>query len=253
VKLIHVIAQKILCLGGDGEVDITEVLAQVEDVLDKSIAAEGYVIRDHGLLLGKNHIIDLSKVNFDALKKRFEKGRKHIEVERLKNALGRIVFEMVRLNRTRKDYLDQFQKMIDEYNSGSANVDEFFKRLMEFSKTLKEEERRSVAETLSEEELTIFDILTKPAIKMTDQDKKKVKAVARDLLKKLKSEKLVLDWRKRQQSRADVKVAIAETLDHELPPVYSPELFHIKCDAVYQHVFEAYFGVGKSIYEISAA
>ena len=72
--------------------------------------------------------------------------------------------------------------------------------------------------------------------------------MACDLLDALKREKLVLDWRKRQQARAQVRVAIEELLDQRLPPVYDADLFTRKCDAVYQHVFDAYAGPGRSIY-----
>ena len=36
---------------------------------------------------------------------------------------------MVRLNRTRMDYLERFQTMIDAYNVGSLNSDEFFQQV----------------------------------------------------------------------------------------------------------------------------
>jgi len=73
----------------------------------------------------------------------------------------------------------------------------------------------------------------------------------KELLQKLSAEKLVLDWRKRQQTRAAVRVCIEETLD-QLPRVYTPELFQQKCDLTYQHVYDSYFGSGGSIYQTRA-
>ncbi len=155
---------------------------------------------------------------------------------------------MVQLNRSRLDLLERFQKMIDEYNAGSMNVEEFFKQLLEFTQELQEEEKRSISENLSEEELAVFDILLKPKVKLTKKDEQQVKNVAKELLQALKKEKLVLDWRKRQQSRAAVRLCIEQTFD-ELPPAFTPELYQEICDATYQHVYEAYFGEGRSIYE----
>jgi len=37
-----------------------------------------------------------------------------------------------------------------------------------------------------------------------------------------------------------------------LPPAFTPDLYRHKCDLVYQHVYEAYFGGGKSVYELAA-
>ena len=71
--------------------------------------------------------------------------------------------------------------------------------------------------------------------------------VARELLGKLKREKLVLDWRKRQQARADVRLTIEELLDR-LPARYTPPVYQEKCQAVYTHVYDAYYGGGQSVY-----
>lgn len=116
------------------------------------------------------------------------------------------------------------------------------------TKELSEEEKRGVSEQLSEEELAVFDILMKPEIEMTAADKKQVKAVARKLLQTLKEAKLVLDWRKKQRTRADVYSTVREVLD-ELPRVFTPEIYQQKCDGIYQHVYDSYQGEGASIYQ----
>ncbi len=155
--------------------------------------------------------------------------------------------KMIRLNRTRLDYLEKFQQMIDEYNAGSINVDEFFKRLVTFAQELNTEEKRCIAEQLSEEQLAVVDLLTKPDMKLNEKERQQVKRVAKELLAKLKREKIVLDWRKRQQSRAAVRLCVEQVLD-ELPQTYTPELYQKKCDLVYQHVYDSYFGPGRDLY-----
>ncbi|MBA4313268.1 MAG: DEAD/DEAH box helicase [Chlorobiaceae bacterium] len=243
VLLIGVIAEKIRSLTPPA--DISHVMQAVEAVLDGSIAAEGYIIHEQGEY-GKN-VIDLSKIDFEALKAKFEKSKKHIEVERLKGAINARLLMMVRLNKSRMNYLEQFQKMIDDYNSGSANVEQFFNQLVEFAKTLNEEERRGVAEGLNEEELTLFDILTKPDMNLTQAQEKDIKKVAKELIETLKREKLVLDWRKKQQSRANVRICIENILD-KLPQIYTKDIYSQKCDYVYQHVYDSYYGEGRSVY-----
>jgi type I restriction enzyme R subunit len=244
--VIGVLAEKIRALSP--AVDISEVMQQVDELLDRSIAAEGYAIHAPGGDYGTSQLVDLSSIDFEALQRRFARGRKYTEVERLKGAVARQLQKMVRLNRSRTDYLARFQKMIDDYNSGSVNVEEFFHRLMKFAKTLTEEEQRSVGEQLTEEELAVFDILTKPEMSLTKSERNQVKKVARELLETLKQEKLVLDWRKRQQSRAQVRVSIETVLDSGLPPNFTPEIYRQKSEAVYQHIYESYFGSGQSIY-----
>lgn len=250
-KAIVILAQKIRSLIPPA--DISEVMGGVEQILDDSIAplGQGYIINAPiGKSIGESHSIksshwvDISKIDFEALKKQFEKSHKRIEIEKLRGLINSKLKQMVRLNHTRMNYYEQFQQMIAEYNSGAKNTDEMFAQLVAFAQNLSAEEQRGIGENLSEEELAIFDILTRPHLKMSKQEKDKVKEVAKELLITLKTERLVLDWRKNQKTRAGVKLAIEETLDH-LPDLYDPELYKEKCDSVYEHVYDSYFGEGK--------
>jgi type I restriction enzyme R subunit len=240
--LFDVIAKKIGAL--NNEADISEVMAEVSKLLDDSVDAEEYII-DQDVA---NMKIDLSQVDFEALKENFLKGRKNSQAERLQALLKDKLSIMIELNRTRMDYLDRFQRMIDEYNAGAMNVEEFFRRLVDFAKDLKVEDQRAISENLTEEELALFDLLTKPEMKLSKKEQLQVKTAAKDLLEKLKQEKIVLDWRTRQQSRALVRLAIETILNDELPPVYDRNVFTRKCDVIYQHIYDNYSGPNQSIY-----
>ena len=246
VTPMQVIADKIRALTPPA--DISQVMQEVEGLLDQSIATEGYIIREASLPYGDEHWIDLSKIDFESLAGKFKTGRKRTMNEKLKGTVAQKLMAMVRLNRTRIDYLERFQAMIDAYNAGSLNAEEFFQQLVAFARSLNEEEQRSVGEQLNEEELALFDLLTKPRIELSAAERDKVKATARELLAALKTGKLVLDWRKRQQARAEVRVTIEKLLDQGLPKVYTPELFEQKTTAVFQHVYDAYYGAGRSVY-----
>ncbi|CCF83427.1 type I restriction endonuclease subunit R [Nitrolancea hollandica] len=247
--LVANIAKKIRSL--TPEADISGILDAVNQLLDASIATEGYVIREDKEPYDTEHLVDLSKIDFGTLRAKFEQGRKHIEAERLKGTISGTLTQMVQRNRSRLDFLERFQKLIDEYNAGSMNVEEFFNRLIEFAQGLNAEDQRGIAEQLTEEELAIFDLLTRPAVILTKKEEQQVKKVARELLTTLKGGKLVLDWRKRQQSRAAVRVCIEEMLD-QLPDAYTSELYEQKCELTYQHIYDSYFGQGRSIYETAA-
>lgn len=42
-------------------------------------------------------------------------------------------------------------------------------------------------------------------------------------------------------------MAIQEVLEN-LPQKYSNEEYNVKCKAVYQHVYDSYYGAGRSVY-----
>lgn len=236
-----VLAEKIRSFTDD--VSIDDIMEKVGTLLDESISTVGYVIHP----TEESSVIDLSQIDFDALKARFDKGRKHIEAEKLKGVISKKLTQMVTLNKTRTDLLEKFKVLIEEYNKG-LDIESFFITLMAFAKELSEEDRRGVSEQLTEEELAIFDILMKPEIELTAVDKKQVKEVARRLLQTLKQAKLVLDWRKKMRTRADVYSTVRTVLD-DLPRIFTPDIYQQKCDVVYQHVYDSYMGEGSSIYE----
>jgi type I restriction enzyme R subunit len=129
-------------------------------------------------------------------------------------------------------------------------VDVFFAKLVNFAQELNAEDKRKIAENLSEEELAIFDLLAKPNLRLSKKDQKQVKAVAQDLLETLKREQLVFDWRKKQQMRARVRLSIEQDLER-LPKRYTDDIYRAKCETVYQHIYDSYYGEGRSVYALA--
>ena len=109
------------------------------------------------------------------------------------------------------------------------------------SRVLTEEQGRHVREHLSEEELTIFDILTRPCPQLTTEEREEVKKAARQLLARL-HELLVLGWRQKLQARARVRIEIENLLNEGLPRAYGKEMYEEKCGTLFEHVFESYQG-----------
>src|SRR3990172_7223342 len=83
--------------------DISHVMQGIQKLLDRSIGAEPFKIKDRDRAFGA---IDLSKIDFEALAKRFDKKKPtSSDLERLKAAVKAQLERMLRLNRTRADYL----------------------------------------------------------------------------------------------------------------------------------------------------
>jgi len=248
VTLYGVLAAKLLALRP--EVDMSGVMDDVAGLLDASIATEGYIIRDPAVAYATDAggRIDLAAIDVAALKARFAAGRAHTATEQLRGAINSRLQRMVRANKSRTDYLVEFQGLINDYNSGAVDVELMFSLLQVFNGKLDGEERRAIAENLTEEELAVFDLLTKPAPELTEEERVRTKRAARDLLETLKRETLTLDWRKRQQARAQVRDTIETALDRGLPEAYTTDLYEQKCAAIYRHVYDSYFGQSRSVY-----
>ncbi len=213
--------------------NISKVMGQINGLLDESIT--GHAIRESG-----PPALDLSKINFEALAQRFKESKhKNTDLEVLKAAIRAQLEKMIQLNRTRGDFAEKFETLIESYNAGSRSIEGLFDELVKLSNSLNDEQQRHVRENMSEEELVIFDILTRPAPELSAEERAEVKKVARELLARLKR-LLVLNWRQKQQARAKLTEAISATLDEGLPRAYTPELYNQKCSAVFEHVYESY-------------
>ena len=229
--------------------DITGVMDSVSDLLDRSVGPKEYIIRSAGGAGGVDPLIDLNRFDFEQLALRFPNNKRTVARAFEKNLEQRLA-EAVRKNPTRLELAERFRHLIDEYNAGTHNLEEFLRRLKTINDELTAEEQRAVREDMTEAELAVFDLLTKPEPELTVTETIRVKSTAKKLLEHI-TEKLVLDWKCRQQTCSAVRVVIGTVLDTELPETYDPELFDSKVNTVFDHIYASYFNDGGSIYDTS--
>jgi len=241
VACLAAIADAIRAKLNPNPADISGVMGDISKLLDTSITGVAMPAKPAA-------VMDLSKIDFETLRKRFKESKhKNTDLEVLKAAIRAQLEKLIRLNITRTDFRAKFEELIESYNAGSLNIEDLFNQLVALSRSLGEEQQRHVREHMTEEELVVFDILTRPAPELSTEERAEVKKVARQLLERLKA-LLVLDWRKRQSSRARVEDAIKDLLDTGLPRTYSTDLYKQKCSAVFEHFYESYPQTDANIY-----
>lgn len=224
--------------------DISVVMGRVSDVLDDSI-------KGVNMPAIAAPVIDISKIDFGALRSRF-KGSRHrnTDLEILKAAIRAQLDKLIRLNKTRADFQAKFEELIESYNASSRNIEELFNALVSLSQVLSEEQQRHIRENMSEEELVIFDILTRPGPELNSDERAEIKKVARDLLERIKA-LLVLNWRQKSSARSQLKLTIEDTLDTGLPKAYARDLYQQKCSAVFEHIYESYPERDMGVYAVA--
>jgi len=229
----------------DERPDLSAIAGPVSELLDRSVGAEEYVIRAAADGADADALIDLNAINFDALAARFA-GRKRSSVQRLTKDLSDRVEASARRNPARLGLVERLRKLIEEYNAGSLNVDEMLRRLQSLSQQLSADEQRTVSEGLSEPEMAVFDLLTQPDPTLIADQRDEVKRVARKLMAHIE-ERLVLDWRKKAQTRERARVLVKDVLD-ELPDAYDRPTWERKSEIVFNHLFASYYDDGGSVY-----
>ncbi|MEI2819949.1 MAG: type I restriction enzyme endonuclease domain-containing protein [Marmoricola sp.] len=248
VAAIRVLAERIREVTTPPAPDIDAVADAVDALLDRSVGAEEYVIRAAAEGTRPDPLIDLSLIDFKQIAAKFA-GRKRAETDRLAQLLKQQAIGAAMRNPTRYELVERIEHLIEDYNIGSINIDEYLHRLIDLSKTLSVEEGRAVREGMSEEELAIFDLLTQPDPVLTPEEQQSVKASAKRLLEHL-HEKLVQDWRRKVATTNDVNSTIRRVLDEDLPAPYTPDIFFTKVQLVFDHVLTAYGDNGESAYDV---
>jgi type I restriction enzyme R subunit len=139
------------------------------------------------------------------------------------------------------------QQVIDHYNSGGRTTEQTFEDLNVFKDAMTQEEQRHIVEGLTEAELELFDLLHKE--KLTADERTTVKNAAKDLLQKFKKLSAEMPfWYKNRQEQGQVKEAIKNTLNKDLPESYDKFVFNNKCDEVYNLVYERTISSGDAFY-----
>lgn len=247
VAAIRVLAERIADVTRPPQPDISRIADAVDALLDRSVGAQEYVIRAAAEGVNPDPLIDLSEIDFDGLAARIA-GRKRAETDRLAQLLRIQAIVAAQRNPTRYELVERIEQLIADYNAGSVNIDEYLRRLIELSKTLTDEEQRAVREGMTEEELAIFDLLTRPVPVLTDAERDQVKGAAKRLLEHL-HEKLVQDWSRKVATTNDVNSTIRRVLDHALPEApYTKEIFDTKVQLVFDHLLSAYEDATSSAY-----
>jgi len=228
--------------------DISDIMDGVSDLLDRSVGTKEYIIRAAG---EEAALLDLNQIDWDQLAITFA-AKKRTVAKSAERELEKQVEDAVRKNPTVIHLADKLRQLIADYNAGTLNTEEYLRRLAQLHGDLDEHQKRAVEEGLSEAELAIFDLLTRPAPELTEGQVRKVRATAQRLLQHIE-ETLVLDWKKKEQSKAALRVAIRTVLNDDLPAPYGRDVFDEKRHAIYEHIYASFGNEGESVYDEATA
>ncbi|MET0377888.1 MAG: type I restriction enzyme endonuclease domain-containing protein, partial [Spongiibacteraceae bacterium] len=229
-----------------GLVDIDSVSRRISELLDESVVVDDAHRFEHVKeetvyqVIQKGKVWDLSKIDFDKLKEDFKQVTyKNIEIADLRAFVEHKLALMLAQNATRADFAQRLQEIINRYNAGGSSTENYYDDLVQFTQDLQNEDERHIRESLSEDELELFDLLKREGL--TKDETQKVRLAARSLLHRLLEEHpkvLVQDWFKSQQTQKVVRSAVEQVLDANLPTSYDRISFREKCDNVFELIYD---------------
>ncbi len=211
--------------------NLDEQAVQISSLLDRSVVVDNTTASSVAEPVSEYQITksaswNLATVDFERLKAEFKQTEhKHIAIADMRKFIEKKIKQMLKSNQGRVNFAERYRNIIDRYNAGATQTEEFFEELQKFAQDLKEEDQRHVREGLTEDELEVFDLLTKG--KLTKKEEQAVKLAAKDLIKSLinaSPKVLVQDWWRDSQTKAKVRTYIEEVLDKDLPASYDKEI-----------------------------
>lgn len=212
--------------------------AKINELLDQSVITSDDTRKYTITEIGKE--LDLSKLDINKLRENFRKIKnKNIEITNLRKHIENKLQNMLRRNITRTKFAERFRNIIDEYNAGGSQNDDFYEKLLDLMEQLRDEEERHIKEELSEVELEMFDLLKKE--QLTIDEEKRVKLAAKELyhtLTKKRNDLFVVGWQNDSQPKEKVKSEIVSVLNEFLPESYDREIFLKKSNIIFDHIME---------------
>jgi type I restriction enzyme R subunit len=217
--------------------DVTELLKSLHRIVNEAIRTS-QVGDDHA----EGIKIDLSEIDFEKLKEEFTKKvhRKHIVLEMFRAEVERRLGIMLKDNPLRMDYYKKYSEIIADYNreKDRSTVEATFAALMKLAAELDEEQKRAVREGLTEDELSLFDLLFK--VPMSKVERERVKQASKHLLAALKEHLASMkQFYKTERTQADVETFIRNKLTEDFPiPPYAPAEILAMKSVVYEYVVQ---------------
>ncbi|WP_033960406.1 type I restriction endonuclease subunit R [Psychroserpens jangbogonensis] len=228
----------------DRHVDQDEAIERTKKKLDELLDTSVLGKRDledqtHDYIIDTSTQIDLSKLDFSRLRAEFpEKKHKNIQFADLRELMEVKLKQMLAQNKTRGSFLVRFEKIIEDYNSGSLSIEEAYEDLMKQAENMSEEQERAAKSGMTEEQQELFDLLKKE--NLTKKEEKNVKLAATDLLVVLfdaKNKILIQEWHKEKATQEMVRQEIKKILNKDLPQSYDRNIFAEKTEIVFQHFY----------------
>ena len=186
---------------------------------------------------------DISKIDFDLLRKEFAKTKTpRLVLNDLEDIVKQRIEQMLNNNPMRINFYEKYTEIINSYNSEQdrASIEKTFMELMALSQSLDQEQKRYVREGFeSDEELSVYDLLFSD--NLSKKDIESIKKVSVNLLKKIKGKIAEFDhWTDKQETKAAIDNLIRDTLWAELPECYDEKSITEYRQKIYEYVYTRY-------------
>ena len=216
-----------LTYGGNGDkpMSLTEINAQINELLKASVQSEGVISLFDSRKVGENFSL------FDpaVLEEISNMKQKNIAVEILKKLLAEQVSLYKRTNVVQSQkFSEMITRIMNAYYNGHIDNEKTIEELLEAAKKVMEAYQAGEDLGLTQEELAFYDALTKPAAIKDFYENDVLVEMTRELTEMLRKNRTI-DWQKKETARATMRKMVKRLLKKYK---YPPEQYEDAIDTV---------------------
>ena len=212
LEACRVLILRLMSEGGHRHLSLAEINERINELLKQSVKSEGVVnlfsdIKEQFSLFDPELLEEISKMK-----------EKNIAVELLKKLLAEQVALYKKSNLVKaQEFSEMLQQVMNSYINGLIDNEQVIQEMLDLAKRIQEAKQLGTDLGLSEEEQAFYDALTRPEAIKDFYKNEELIALTRELTDTLRKNRTI-DWEKRDDARAKMRMMIKKLLKHHKYP-----------------------------------
>ena len=214
MEAVRVLVVRLTCSGNSGKkISLPEMNERINELLKQSIKSDGVInlfsdIQQEFSLFDPKFLEEISKMK-----------EKNLAVELLKKLIAEQISVYRRTNVVKSEKFSEIiQEAMNRYLNGMLTNEQVIEELLNLAKQIAAAQKEGDDLGLTPDELAFYDALTKPQAVKDFYENDELVAITKELTETLRKNKTI-DWQKRENARAKMRMMIKKLLKkHKYPP-----------------------------------
>lgn len=214
MEAVRVLVVRLTCSGNSGKkISLPEMNERINELLKQSIKSDGVInlfsdIKEEFSLFDPKFLEEISKMK-----------EKNLAVELLKKLIAEQISIYRRTNVVKSEKFSEIiQEAMNRYLNGMLTNEQVIEELLNLAKQIATAQKEGDDLGLTPDEMAFYDALTKPQAVKDFYENDELVAITKELTEALHKNKTI-DWQKRENARAKMRMMIKKLLKkHKYPP-----------------------------------
>lgn len=214
IEAVRVLTVRLSCTGNGGKkISLPELNEKINALLKQSIKSDGVInlfsdVKEEFSLFDPKFLEDISKMK-----------EKNLALELLKKLIAEQISVYRHTNVVKSEKFSEIiQKAMNRYLNGMLTNEQVIEELLNLAKQIAAAQKEGSDLGLTPDEVAFYDALTRPEAVKDFYENDELIAITKELTDTLRKNKSI-DWQKRENARAKMRLLIKKLLKkHKYPP-----------------------------------